>query len=144
MVLPGRVAVMKSGTEKEFNAEFNEIGSISYFKMLALASETSIYARTAEMYCNYLMTLSVLRYVLKCSKTSVIFQWGSGGRAVERRTINRGDGGSIPPTAVSKLRQVRSPHICLGLSEETLKAGGPFYLVSMPGEVKDPTQGVIV
>ena len=24
------------------------------------------------------------------------------------------------------------------LSEETLKAGGPFYLVSMPGEVKDP------
>ena len=28
------------------------------------------------------------------------------------------------------------------LSEETLKAVGPFYLVSMPGEVKDPTQGV--
>ena len=25
-------------------------------------------------------------------------------------------------------------------SEETLKAGGTFYLVSMPGEVKDPTQ----
>ena len=25
------------------------------------------------------------------------------------------------------------------LSEETIKAGGPFYLVSMPGEVKDPT-----
>ena len=23
----------------------------------------------------------------------------------------------------------------------SLKAGGPFYLVSMPGEVKDPTQG---
>ena len=29
-------------------------------------------------------------------------------------------------------------------SEETLKAVGPFYLVSMPGEVKDPTQGVNV
>ena len=29
-------------------------------------------------------------------------------------------------------------------SEETLKAGGPFYLVSMPGEVKDPAQGVNV
>ena len=26
-------------------------------------------------------------------------------------------------------------------SEETLKADGPFYLVSMPGEVKDPTRG---
>ena len=50
------------------------------------------------------------------------------GRAVERRTVNRGYGGSIPPTAVSKLRQ-----FC-----------GPFYLVSMPGEVKDPTQGVNV
>ena len=35
----------------------------------------------------------------------------SGGRAVERRTVNRGDDGSIPPTAVSKLRQFRSPHI---------------------------------
>ena len=68
----------------------------------------------------------------------------SGGRAVECLTVNRGDGGSIPPTAVSKLRQFRSPHISLCLSEETLKAGGPFYLVSMPGEVKDPTQGVNV
>ena len=69
---------------------------------------------------------------------------GSGGRAVERRTVNRGDGGSIPPTAVSKLRQFRSPHICLCLSEETLKADGSFYLVSMPGDVKDPKQGVNV
>ena len=30
---------------------------------------------------------------------------------------------------------------CLCLSDETLKAIGPFYLVSMPGEVKYPTQG---
>ena len=66
---------------------------------------------------------------------------GSGGRAVERRTVSRGNSGSIPPTTISKLRQFRSPHICLCLSEETLKAGGPFYLVSVPGEVKDPTQG---
>ena len=27
----------------------------------------------------------------------------------------------------------------LCLSDETVKAVGPFYLVSMPGEVKDPT-----
>ena len=47
---------------------------------------------------------------------------GGGGCVVERRTVNRGDGGSIPSTAVSKLRQFRSPHICLCLSEETLKA----------------------
>ena len=68
----------------------------------------------------------------------------SGDRGVERQTVNRGDSGSIPPTAVSKLRQFRSPHICLCLSEETLKAGGPFYLVSMSGKVNDPTQGVNV
>ena len=64
---------------------------------------------------------------------------GSGGHAVERRTVNRVDGGSIPPIAVSKLSQFCSRDICLCLSEETLKVGGPFYLVSMPGEVKDPT-----
>ena len=57
----------------------------------------------------------------------------------------RGDGGSIPPATISKLRQFGSPHVAnLCLSEETLKAGGPFYLVSMPGEIKDPTQGVNV
>ena len=31
--------------------------------------------------------------------------------------------------------------LCQCLSDETLKAAGPFYLVSMPGEVKDPTTG---
>ena len=31
--------------------------------------------------------------------------------------------------------------VSLCLSDETVKAVGPFYLVSMPGEVKDPTQG---
>ena len=31
---------------------------------------------------------------------------------------------------------------CVFWEKETLKAGGPFYLVSVPGEVKDPTQGV--
>ena len=29
--------------------------------------------------------------------------------------------------------------LSLYLSDETLKAAGPFYLVSMSGEVKDPT-----
>ena len=30
--------------------------------------------------------------------------------------------------------EVRKGHICLCLSEETHKPGGPFYLVSLPGE----------
>ena len=55
-------------------------------------------------------------------ETIIADHMGSGGRVVERRTVNRGDGGSIPPTAVSKFRQIGSPHICLCLSEETLKA----------------------
>ena len=33
---------------------------------------------------------------------------------------------------------------CQCLLEETLEVVGPFYLVSMPGEVKDQTQGVNV
>ena len=32
----------------------------------------------------------------------------------------------------------------LCLSDDTLKAVGPFYMVSMPGGVKYPTQGVNV
>ena len=38
------------------------------------------------------------------------------------------------------------PDYCesLCLSDETVKTVGPFYLVSMPGEVKYPTQGVNV
>ena len=50
------------------------------------------------------------------------------GRSVPRLfnqhtwTVNRGDGGSIPTATVLKLRQFRSPHICLCLSEETLKS----------------------
>ena len=51
---------------------------------------------------------------------------GSYGRAVERGTVNRGDGGSIPPTAVSKLRQFRigfrfffTPHLPVSLGRDT-------------------------
>ena len=45
---------------------------------------------------------------------------GSGGRVVERRTVGRGDGGSIPPTAISKLRQFRSPtHLPVSFGRDT-------------------------
>ena len=58
------MTIMKSSTGNGVDAEFNEITCISYFKMLTLASETSIYARTADIYCHYLMTLSVLWYAV--------------------------------------------------------------------------------
>ena len=52
------------------------------------------------------------------------------------RTVN----GSSPAAVktfrfASELWQFRLPR----LSDETLKSVGPFYLVSMSGEVKDPT-----
>ena len=62
---------------------------------------------------------------------------------VERRTVNRGDGGSIPPTAVSKLSNFVHPIFACVFRKRT-ESRCPFYLVSMLGEVKDPTQGVNV
>ena len=51
------------------------------------------------------------------------------------------DGSS--PTSVKKIifGNLAIPFIPLGqcLSDERVKAVGPFYLMSMPGEVKDPT-----
>ena len=49
--------------------------------------------------------------------------------------------GSIPGPGMFHALNIRDC-VSLCLSEETLKAVGPFYLVSMPGEVKYPTQGV--
>ena len=86
---------------------------------------------------------------------------GRGGRVVERWTFGRGDRGSKPPVAERRTFRSKGPGFkttccrfktwanlftpfCSCLSEETLKAVGPFYLVSVPGEVKDPTQGVNV
>ena len=50
-----RVTIMKSSTGN--GARGHEIACISDFKMLTLASETSIIARTAEINYYYLMTL---------------------------------------------------------------------------------------
>ena len=68
---------------------------------------------------------------------------GSGGRALERRAVNRR---AAVQSHVSPFRNlgnfVHPTFACL--SEETLKAGGPFYLMLMLVEVKDPTQGLNV
>ena len=59
-------------------------------------------------------------------------------RPLERATDNRVVAVSNPTAAVWKLGKFLYP-LCQCLSEETLKAFGSFYLVSIPGEVKDPT-----
>ena len=69
---------------------------------------------------------------------------GAMAQWLEWATDNRVVAGSNPAEAVWKLWQFPLSPLCQCLSEETLTAVGPFYLVSMPGEVKDPTQGVNV
>ena len=57
---------------------------------------------------------------------------------VERRTVNRGDGGSIPPTAVSKLRQFAFiPHFPVSFRRDTKHLWS--LLSAVYGEVNDPT-----
>ena len=51
---------------------------------------------------------------------------GSSPTSVKKNFSLRNFGNSVYPA-------------CQCLSDETVKAVGPFYLVSMPGEVKDPT-----
>ena len=57
-----RVTITKNCTGNE--ARRREIADISDIKMSTLASETWIYAGTAEMNFYYFMTLSVLRYAV--------------------------------------------------------------------------------
>ena len=57
-----RVTIMKSRTGNR--ARRGETACISDFKILTLASETSIYTRIAEINCYYLIALSVLRYAV--------------------------------------------------------------------------------
>ena len=81
----------KAVHEMELDAEFYEIACISDFKMLTLASETSIYARTAEKLslfddtvCFTVRSLNVLKW----SKTSVIFQLtGPNNRKKRGKTV---------------------------------------------------------
>ena len=104
------------------------------------------------------INLGLLRVI---PTASTLPQVGRGGRVVARRTFGRGDRGSKPRVAERRTFRSKGPGfkttccrfktwanlftpLCSCLSEETLKAVGPFYLVSMPGEVKDPTQGVSI
>ena len=64
---------------------------------------------------------------------------GSSGHVVECRTVNQGDSGSIPTTAVSKFTQFRSRSFGRDVKSWWVLLSGVYA-----GEVKDPTQGVNV
>ena len=59
---------------------------------------------------------------------------------LDHRPVDREDGGSIPPPPFRSFGNFVHPTLPLSF-EETVKAVGLFYLVSMPREVKDPTHG---
>ena len=90
------------------------------------------------------------------SATGVDHQWlqpcisntptrmGSGGRAVERRTVNRGDGGSIPPTAVSKLGNFFTPHLPVSFGRDTKSRWSLLSGVYARGSKRSHTGGKCV
>ena len=69
-------------------------------------------------------------FLVVTGNRNVYFWWGAVAQWLGRAT-----------DAAWKLWQHFPFKLCQCLSEETLKAVGP-YVVSMPGEVKYPTQGV--
>ena len=85
---------------------------------------------------------TILRYNFECTSlttsidTSMMFD---GGRAVERRTVNRGDGGSIPPTAVSKLR-----HLPVSFGRDTKSRWSLLSGVYARGSKRSHTRGKCV
>ena len=66
-------------------------------------------------------------------------QRGAVAEWVRASTGDRTIDGSTPTAGDFEFGTLAIPLLCQCLSDETLKAVGPFYLVSMPGEVKDPT-----
>ena len=67
-----------------------------------------------------------------------------GSVVVSTSACHAAERGSIPDQACfiircKNLALNNTDCLSLCLSKETLKPVGPFYLVSMPGEVKDPT-----
>ena len=69
----------------------------------------------------------------------------TGGSVARAQGWRAGGPGSNPAGATSFRNFDNSVYLTYQcLSELTLKAVAPFYRVSVPGEVKDPTQGVNV
>ena len=73
----------------------------------------------------------------------VLALWGAvagwlASRTIDPRVVSSNPGRSVTCGCVPG--QNTLPLIARVFSDRTLKIVGPFYLVSMPGEVKDPTR----
>ena len=73
---------------------------------------------------------------------------GAGAEWVRALALNAPTGhsrpGSTPTAGDFEFGTLEIPLtlLCQCLSDEILKAVGPFYMASMPGEVKDPTSSL--
>ena len=65
-------------------------------------------------------------------------------QSLERATDDREVAGSNPNWHCMETLAISFTRLCQCLSDETLKAIGPFYFVSIREEVKDPRQRVNV
>ena len=80
--------------------------------------------------------------VLKCGLPTAYYNEKRGSVVVSRSAWHAAGRGSIPRQATRHVISCKNLALNIRgglspcLSEETLKAVGPFYLVSMPGEVK--------
>ena len=82
---------------------------------------------------------------LKTARHEIVNQ-GHGGSVVRARDWRSGGRGFESHSAAWKVWEFPLAQFACSVirTRSTLKAVGPFYLVSTPGEVKDPTEGVNV
>ena len=95
------------------------------------------------------LTLSFSPSLIMQSKVHIVTQrrWSVGAAAAKAPDVSQADRGPTSPSAASKLGKFRAPPPphppppSCSFRKIMLNVVGPFCLVSMPEESKDPTQG---
>ena len=90
---------------------------------------------------------AICLWIREITLSATSFVWSSG-RVVECRAVNQGDGGSIPPTAVSKLRQYNfflfTPHLPVSFRTDTKSRWSLLSGVYARGSKRSHTRGKCV
>ena len=98
-----------------------------------------IKSEVAEKYVGIVQYMSEdISTAVRCAVGGAVAEWVRALACTGVRTVRDGFESHCGQLRFGTLAIPFTPP-CQCLSEETLKAVGPFYLVSMPGEVKDPT-----
>ena len=135
--------------------KFNYLGSLITFDgrcineiKRSMAQAKASFQNMKSILTNKRLSLGVRKRVLQCYIEPILLYGRRRGPVVGHSLWTRPARVQSPWEA----RIIRCKNLALYirdceslcLSDETVKAVGPFYLVSMSGEVKDPTQGVNV